>query len=36
MKWESKLIKHEGSVRIAVAFEKNAELISRIKTIEGS
>jgi integrase/recombinase XerD len=36
MKWESKLIKHEGFVRIAVAFEKNAELIARIKTIEGS
>ena len=36
MKWESKLIKHDGIVRIAVAFEKNAELIARIKTIEGS
>lgn len=36
MKWESKLIKHKGFVRIAVTFEKNAELIARIKTIEGS
>jgi integrase/recombinase XerD len=36
MKWESKLIKYKGTARIAVAFEKNAELISRIKTVEGS
>jgi integrase/recombinase XerD len=36
MKWESKLIKHNGTVRIAVVFEKNAELIARIKTIDGS
>ena len=36
MKWESKLIKYQGAARIAVAFEKNAELIARIKTVEGS
>ena len=36
MKWESKLIKHKGTVRIAIIFEKNAELIARIKTVEGS
>ena len=36
MKWESKLIKFEGAVRIAVIFEKNAELIARIKSIAGS
>jgi integrase/recombinase XerD len=36
MKWESKLIKFDGAVRIAVIFEKNAELITRIKSIAGS
>lgn len=36
MKWESKLIKYKGIVRIAVIFEKNADLIARIKTIAGS
>ena len=36
MKWESKLIKHKGTVRIAIIFEKNVELIARIKTVEGS
>ncbi len=36
MKWESKLIKFDGAVRIAVIFEKNAELIARIKSIAGS
>jgi integrase/recombinase XerD len=36
MKWESKLIKYKGAARISVAFEKNIELIARIKTIEGS
>ena len=36
MKWESKLIKFDGAVRIAVTFEKNAELIARIKSIAGS
>jgi integrase/recombinase XerD len=36
MKWESKLIKYKGTARISVAFEKNIELIARIKTIEGS
>ena len=36
MKWESKLIKYKGIARIAVTFEKNAELIARIKTVDGS
>ena len=36
MKWESKLIKHKGTVRIAIIFEKNTELIARIKTVDGS
>ncbi|MSP85251.1 MAG: integrase, partial [Flavobacteriaceae bacterium] len=36
MKWESKLIKHNGTFRIAIIFEKNAELIARIKTVKGS
>ena len=36
MKWESKLIKHNGIVRIALIFEKDAELIARVKLIEGS
>lgn len=36
MKWESKLIKHNGTFRIAVVFEKNTELIARIKTVDGS
>jgi integrase/recombinase XerD len=36
MKWESKLIKYKGIARIAVTFEKNVELIARIKTVEGS
>ena len=36
MKWESKLIMQNGIVRIALIFEENAELIARIKLIEGS
>ena len=36
MNWEAKIIAHRGSKRIAVYFEKNAELILRIKQIEGS
>lgn len=35
MKWESKIIKHRGESRVSVAFEKNADLIAHIKTIEG-
>lgn len=35
-KWSSKLIKHRGENRIMVVFEKNDELIKRIKAIEGS
>jgi len=36
MNWEAKIITHRGSKRIAVFFEKNAELIARIKKLEGS
>lgn len=36
MKWEAKPVKHKGKHRIAVYFEKDAELIERIKAIEGS
>ena len=36
MNWEAKIITHRGSKRIAVYFEKNAELIARIKQLEGS
>ena len=36
MKWESKLIKHKGAFRIGIIFEKNTELIARIKTVDGS
>lgn len=36
MKWEAKPIKHRGSQRIAVYFEKNAEWIARIKKLEGA
>ncbi|WP_276976481.1 site-specific tyrosine recombinase/integron integrase [Flavobacterium filum] len=35
-KWSSKLTKHKGEKRIIVEFEKNDELIKRIKAIEGS
>ncbi len=34
MNWKSALIKHNGTDRIAVYFEKNTELIARIKTYE--
>lgn len=36
MKWEAKLVKHNGESRIAVYFEKNQEWIARIKQIEGA
>lgn len=36
MKWESKIIKHRGASRIAVLFEKDTDLIARIKKVEGS
>lgn len=36
MNWEAKTITHRGSKRIAVSFEKNAELIARIRRLEGS
>ena len=35
MKWEAKLIKHRGEWRIAIYFEKNKELIARVKKLEG-
>lgn len=34
MKWFANLIKHRGESRIAVYFEKNSELITRIKRLE--
>jgi integrase/recombinase XerD len=36
IKWEAKLIRHKNATRIAVYFEKNADLISRIKKIENA
>ena len=36
MNWNAKLIVHHKEPRIAVYFEKNAELIARIKKLEGS
>ena len=36
MKWEAKTITHKGSKRIAVYFEKDLDLIARIKQVEGS
>lgn len=35
MNWSAKLIRHNKENRIAVYFEKNAEMIARIKKIEG-
>jgi len=36
MNWEAKIITHKKEKRIAVYFEKKAELISRIKQIDGA
>lgn len=36
MIWTAKPIKHKKENRIAVYFEKNVELIKRIKQVEGS
>ena len=36
MIWTAKIIKHKNDNRIAVYFEKNTELIARIKQIEGA
>lgn len=36
MNWEAKIITHRKEKRIAVYFEKNAELTARIKKLEGS
>jgi integrase/recombinase XerD len=36
MTWAAKLIKHNSENRIAVYFEKNQDLIARIKLIEGA
>ena len=36
MKWNAKLIRHNKENRIAVYFEKNADLIARIKKLKGS
>lgn len=35
MNWSAKLIRHNKENRIAIYFEKNAEMIARIKKIEG-
>lgn len=36
MNWNVKLLKHNGEPRIGVYFEKNSELIARIKAFEGA
>lgn len=36
MKWEAKIITHRKEKRIAVYFEKNIDLIARIKQIDGA
>lgn len=36
MTWTAKLIKHNSEIRIAVYFEKNQDLIARIKQITGA
>ncbi|MEY4836074.1 MAG: hypothetical protein RI980_2189 [Bacteroidota bacterium] len=36
MKWNAKIISHKGTPRIAIFFEKDATLISRIKTFENA
>ena len=36
MKWNAKILRHNDESRIAVYFEKNANLILRIKKLEGS
>ena len=36
MNWSAKIVSHRGEKRIAVFFEKNADLIARIKKVEGS
>ena len=36
MYWSAKIISHNGDKRIAVYFEKNTELISRIRKVEGA
>ena len=36
MEWTAKTIRHKGEQRIAVYFEKNADLITRIKKLAGS
>lgn len=35
MKWEAKIIKYRGESRIAVHFEKDADMIVRIKQVAG-
>ncbi len=36
MKWEAKIVKHKGESRIKVTFEKDTELIARIKKFDGA
>ena len=35
MKWEAKLVKHNKEKRIAIYFEKDATIITRIKKLTG-
>ncbi|MFV8323304.1 hypothetical protein [Flavobacterium sp. LB3P21] len=36
MTWTAKLIKHNNENRIAVYFEKDVDLIARIKQVDGA
>ena len=36
MKWNAQIVSHKKEKRIAVYFEKDAELIGRIKKLEGA
>ena len=36
MNWTAKLMKHRNESRIAVYFDRNADLIERIKQIKGA
>ena len=36
MKWEAKIIRYSSQSRIGIYFEKNADMIARIKLVEGS
>ena len=36
MIWSAEIVSHKGEKRIAIYFEKNTDLIARIKKVEGS